>query len=630
MKNFALLILFLGLIQKQTVAQQIGWYWANPAASNFNTFGNGITTDVFGNVYVTGGYGAPTLSLGTTSYTGTGGMYLVKYDAVGNVLWAKTATGVQGSMGTGVSTDSNGNVFFTGGFVGSSLIFGTYTLSSAGLNDLFIIKLDPNGSVIWAKSAGGTQSDYGKSISIDSNGNAIVTGYSQSPTLTIGSSTLSNVGQGVLVVKYDPNGTVLWAKSGVGTTNNFWAGGTSVSADVNGNVLVSGFYRNSSISFGTYSLTNVGSEDLFIVKFDPSGSVLWAKSTGGSLSDVSLGISSDFNGNCFITGCFQSASIGFGTSTLTNSVPQSPYIFVAKYDASGNALWAKGLGLGQGNGISVSSSGSVFATGYFTSASMVFGTSTLTNNGATDFFVAEFDALGNEVASISAGGSLEEDGAAIAADGGGGAFVVGSYKSSPAIFGAKILNNSNTNNSNVFVGRVGICSGPPQPPVDVTPSGNKYVCENLSTVLSVSGTGIINWFASPTSSLPLASGYSFISPGLSLGTYTFYSEAKTCTTSVSRTAITVTVNICSGLRDQVSLNSTLLVYPNPVQEKLSIKNGESSIDKLSIFNCVGEIVLQYRDWNTSQSLDVIVLPAGIYFLKVEYERGQSIIKFIKE
>ncbi|MES2679656.1 MAG: SBBP repeat-containing protein [Bacteroidota bacterium] len=633
-KNF-LLLAFLILNQKQTTAQPIGWYWANSGASNYDTYGNGTTTDVFGNVYVTGGYSGTTFTLGSTTYTGSGDMYLVKYDPSGNILWVKTSSGTQGSscIGNGMATDTNGNIFVTGAFTGTSLVFGTYTLTSSPIyNDLFIVKFDAGGSVLWAKSAGGTDSDVGRSVSIDSNGNAFVTGYTRSPMLAIGAYSLSNAnsGQNVLIAKYDPNGTVLWAKSVGGTNAAFWGQGTSISADVNGNTLVGGFFLNSSITFGTYTLTNAGSHDLFIVKFDPNGTVLWAKSAGGTMGDISAAISSDANGNAFLTGTFQSASIVFGTYTLTNASPPNPTIFVAKYDASGNILWAKAPGFGEGNGICANFNQGVFVTGYYTNTSMVFGTSTLTNNGGDDVFVLEYDFLGNELSSVSAGGSLNDHGVSIFPDGSGHVFVTGTFNSPSAMFGATSLNNTNSNNSDVFIGKLGLCNGVPLSPTDITPPENKNFCEVSSTTLSVTGTGVINWYSSATSTLILASGYSLITPSLNLGNYIYYAEAKTCTYSASRTAITVTVDACLGFGDLKGPGSKLLVYPNPCEAKLFVNNGEVTIDKLSIVNAAGEEFLQKNNHATSQSIDVSVLPTGIYFLLVENEKGLSVVKIIKE
>jgi hypothetical protein len=132
-------------------------------------------------------------------------------------LWAKSGNGSTWSaqdFTNSVSTDVNGNVFATGQYYGSSITFGSITLIGAGGLDAFIIKYDANGNVLWAKSVGGIADDYGFSVSTDANGNVFVAGLFESPTITFGSIVLTNTSSAnddMFIVKYDSNGNVLWA-----------------------------------------------------------------------------------------------------------------------------------------------------------------------------------------------------------------------------------------------------------------------------------------------------------------------------------------------------------------------------------------------------------------------------------
>jgi hypothetical protein len=98
-----------------------------------------------------------------------------------NWLWAKSAGGASYDYGQSIATDVNGNVYVTGYFYSPSLTFGTTTLTNMGLYDIFVVKYDANGNVLWAKSTGGTHLDEGYGISTDANGNVFVTGYFNSP-----------------------------------------------------------------------------------------------------------------------------------------------------------------------------------------------------------------------------------------------------------------------------------------------------------------------------------------------------------------------------------------------------------------------------------------------------------------
>ena len=190
-----------------------------------------------------------------------------------NWQWAKNANGTLWDEGISCSADTKGNIFVTGHFASSSITFGTTTLTNMGSFDMFMVKYDSTGNVLWAKSAGGTSSDEGRSCSADAAGNIYVTGYFESSSITFGTTTLTNVGPvgtyDMFMVKYDSIGNVLWAKSAAGTSYNE---GYGCSADANGNIFVTGSFTSSSITFGTTSLTNMGAgyADMFIAKLEGS------------------------------------------------------------------------------------------------------------------------------------------------------------------------------------------------------------------------------------------------------------------------------------------------------------------------------------------------------------------------
>jgi hypothetical protein len=133
----------------------------------------------------------------------------------------------------------------------------------------------------------------------------------------------------MLIAKYDASGTELWAKSAGDTV---YAEGYGVSTDAGGNAYVTGIFEVPSITFGTTTLTNAGSfgHDMFITKYDASGTVLWAKSAGGSDNDVGIGVSTDAGGNLYVAGYFYSPSITLGTTTMANAGNYD--VFIAKLE----------------------------------------------------------------------------------------------------------------------------------------------------------------------------------------------------------------------------------------------------------------------------------------------------------
>jgi len=454
-----------------TNAQSASFLWAKSAGGTSYDEGNCISTDANGNVYVTGYFQSPSITFGTTTLTNTGAfdIFVVKYDASGNVLWAKGVGGTKDDVGNGISTDANGNVYVTGFFYSTSITFGTTTLKnhSNSTNDIFIVKYDANGNVLWAKNEGGLGYEFGKSVATDANGNVFVTGNFSSSTITLGTSTLSNTSAfawDIFVVKYDASGNALWAKGAGGTTSEYANG---ISTDAKGNVFVTGGFYSASISFGTTTLKNTmaNSSDIFVVKYDAGGNVLWAKNEGGTDEDDGYSISTDANGNAFLTGQFKSPSITFGAITLTNNPPNpstgtvSYDMFVVKYDASGNVLWAKGVGgvdYEVGFNSSTDANGNVYVTGGFHSNSITFGTTTLTNayvgQWHSDIFVVKYDTNGNVLWAKGVGGIDDDFGHGISADANGNVYVTGYFHSPSIAFGTTTLTNTG---GSVFVVKLG-------------------------------------------------------------------------------------------------------------------------------------------------------------------------------
>ena len=120
------------------------------------------------------------------------GSYLAKYDASGNLIWVKRPTGNGYCWATRISTDANGNSYITGGF-DSTLVFGNYTLSNIGIEDGFVVKYDASGNVVWAKSFNGSGAEVGYGICTDAIGHVYVTGFFTDTSILFGSDTLTNI-----------------------------------------------------------------------------------------------------------------------------------------------------------------------------------------------------------------------------------------------------------------------------------------------------------------------------------------------------------------------------------------------------------------------------------------------------
>ena len=463
-KNLVIIVIVFVLLGLNNLlsAQAPNWAWARSAGNSFDE-GWSVATDANGNVYMAGFFGGPSLTFDTITLNNSGGtaIFIVKYDAIGNVLWANSSGGAFGNRGYCVATDANGNVFVTGYFYNPTISFGSFTLTNAdnsgNTNDIFIVKYDSSGTVLWAKSAGGFSYDIGYSVSADVNGNVLMTGYFDSPTITFGTFTLinaDNTGNSAdfFIVKYDTNGNVLWAKRAGGTSTDE---GFSVATDANGNAIVTGSFASPAITFGTFTLNNASGDEMFIVKYDASGTVLWAKNAGCNPSSIAT----DANGNVLVTGYYYTPTITFGTFTLTNAGIGN--FFIVKYDANGNVVWAKGAG-GSSNDfsycIATDLSGNVFVSGMFQSPFINFNSDTLYSpSGSTDpMFLLKYNPAGTFLwaKALKSGG---DDNNSVATDAFGNVFIGGDFEVNPFIFGPDTLHL--IGGENLFIAKINATTG---------------------------------------------------------------------------------------------------------------------------------------------------------------------------
>ncbi len=288
------------------------WAKAAGGAGQFDQ-GAGIAIDGSGNSYVTGKFqGTATFDSIVLS---SGNMFVAKYDPNGNVLWAVSASGASRD----IAVDSAGNSYVIGDY-GGTATFGAFVLNTAGASDIFVAKYDSSGNVQWAQSAGGTQSEAGRGIDVDSLGNSYVTGSFQGAstfgTFMIIGGQVSNF----FVSKYDNSGNVVWVQSDGGTTN--LASGRGITVDVAGNSYVTGNFSGG--VFGPFMLN----DGAFIANYDTDGNALWAQSGGPGAAG--LGVDIDTAGNSYISGSY-GVTATFGPFTL---IPEgSTNIFLAKYSA---------------------------------------------------------------------------------------------------------------------------------------------------------------------------------------------------------------------------------------------------------------------------------------------------------
>jgi len=437
------------------------WQWTKSIDGPNVSEGTGVTSDLSGNVIVTGNY-AVSATIGTTSYTSSGSsdFYISKYDPLGNLLWSRSYGGVNWDKSQAITCDQNGNIYITGRFLSPNITIGSISLNNPGWTDIFLIKFDSNGNPIWAKYVVGGE---GMSLKTDNFGGVYITGdYGGGFTPTFGTTTLPFLGASeAFITKYDSNGNVLWAQSVNGPGNEH---GRSVDIATNGNVYWTGSFESASVNIGgitlTHTISTFTTHDIFVAKFDPSGTVLWANKIIGSDNDLPHSISVDLSENAYITGEFASSTLTIGSTVLTK-IGTYDY-FIVKYDTNGNPVWAKSSSSGtntncMGYSVSTDTSGNLHVVGGFAGTQISFGSYTLLNTFGPTYdpmFIVKYDSNGNELcASLTPSGGhfvfsyVGVTGLCVNSDLFGNAYVTSRFANSPFIVGNDTLHITGIHNA---------------------------------------------------------------------------------------------------------------------------------------------------------------------------------------
>ena len=344
--------------------------------------------------------------------------------------------GTGGDVAYGIAVDSSGNAYVTG--ITNSSDFPTANArqgANKGNGDAFVMKLNPAGTgLLYSSYLGGAGSDTATAITVDSSGNAFITGTTTSEDFP----TTANAFQ----VVYGGNGDAFVVELGSGGNSMVYSSylggsgadfGAAIAVDAAHNAYVTG--STQSVNFpGVNPLQslNGGTSDAFVAKVDFSGlNLIYSTYLGGSAADVGQGIKVDSSGNAYVVG--YTFSSDFPTlNALQPANAGAPDAFVAEVNPSGGALvfstYLGGSGDDRGFGLALDASGSIYITGTshstdFPTESGVFQTG---NRGNGDAFVSKLNPAGSVLTySTFLGGTGAEQGYAIAADSSGNPFITG-------------------------------------------------------------------------------------------------------------------------------------------------------------------------------------------------------------
>ncbi len=280
-----------------------------------------------------------------------------------------------------------------------------YDMGHNGNEDVFVLKLNANGTKLnYSTFIGGSQHDRGYGIAIDNAGNAYVTGRTRSSDFPITSGMLSFGGIDVIVIKVNSNGSALTycRVFGGGTTDS----GEDIVVDSNGNAFVTGYTQSNdfNITTGVYDPSWNGNYDAFILKLNNSGlSLDYSTYLGGSNADSSTGIDIETNGNIVITGCTTSSDFPNTTGVIDPNYDSMYDAFITKIDQKGNKLifstFLNGSNQDFCNKVAIDTKGYVYIIGYTDSTDFTTTNDALNKShiGGNDVFFLKCNPTGTHI-----------------------------------------------------------------------------------------------------------------------------------------------------------------------------------------------------------------------------------------
>lgn len=379
-------------VAKYDVSGQLSW--AKRYGWFENEFAHNMAFDNNGNVVLVGEYQDSIIfetdtvySLDTLwygPYAGTYDVFVLTIDPAGNLL-DYVADGWFGSENFyDLAIDSRGYKYFAGMFRTYNFFGGN--LWGAGYDDAFMVEMNDTGAFTWKSTAMGPYIDRGNAIDIVGDSLYIMGGTFQDTCWTRDSTVyhITNYEDDILVTAWDSAHSFRWSVAAGGPGKDHLA---TLKVNDLGEIYICGRY-DTSFTFGSTTLPGFGGLDGFLAKLSPTGGLVWIKSLGGQGYDAALDLSLSAGGDVVVSGYFQGAA-DFGGLALSASDSLDQDAFVARFDANGNAIWAKrlgGLGLDKATSVEVDATDYIWVQGAFTGAAW-FGQEKLVSNGGEDLFL---------------------------------------------------------------------------------------------------------------------------------------------------------------------------------------------------------------------------------------------------
>ena len=304
--------------------------WTRLIGTNEEEFGYGAITGADGSIYITGT--TPGDLDGQTNNGEYGDAFLIKYNSDGTKVWTKLIGTSNSDAGHVLTTDADGYIYITG--MTSGDLDGH---TNSGSHDAFLSKYNSDGARVWTKLLGTSETEYVWGATSSADGFIYITGS----TLGDLDGQTNNGDKDAFLTKFSADGTKIWTRL-FGT--NQWDVGTALTTSADGSIYLGGW------SDGDLDgQTNNGRKDAFLSKYNSNGDKQWTKLLGSSGYDVSSEVTIGLDDSIYITGVIDGDA------------------FIAKYNTDGDQQWNKLLASSQYDlayGITTGLEGSIYISGY--------------------------------------------------------------------------------------------------------------------------------------------------------------------------------------------------------------------------------------------------------------------------
>ena len=534
--------------------------------------------------------------------------------------WERCGIGnyASGNGGKKIKVGTSGNIFVFGEFADDSVSFGPFTIhkdgfgATGGIRNSFVVKYDQSGNVIFAKSlCAGSISALGFDIDVDEN--FYVTGRFSSDSVRFGSTIVHNIGcqycHKMFLAKFDSSGNSLWVKSN-SCTGVFYS--RNVSTDGAGNVYCTAFCTGAdSVTFDSVTINiNENNTNVILAKFDTDGNPIWIKVATGDGDNQVMDVAADLFGNVFITGRFTSADFIFDSIIIHNNHPPGWWtdIFIAKYDSSGNVIWAKSEGGQSQNGdggwsVTCGNSREVYLAGYY-SPNTTFDTLVLDGYGT---FLAAFATNGklNWLKTIHGNNTCLPYG--ICTDVSGNIYITGYFNADSILLDSITIYNT--------------------PSAFANPPNSAYLAK-------YDRHGNIEWAkngSSESTGIGVCSdnfGNIFLTGSFSFDTLIFDSQILTVGNNFPTTFTTKFANT-TGIEEKAT-NKNFILFPNPANFEFTITStSQPQNTQLEIYSLLGKKLRSVELHKKNETINIESFPSGIYIIKVSNENVRLVQKLVK-